>query len=175
LRPDQHYLLTTLSAEVKEAFCGGTMLNNAHQVILDEDGLKNLLAVTPKQPLELRLAALGVQESTEWQDKLESLRRECGCSMGTVFTILGLAAYLVFLLLGGARTLHHVWTAVLAGFGVVFVSAGMGKAIGISRARNKLQKAVEQLLLVVEQKKEAQYAVCTVERQSHEDVLRIQR
>ena len=75
---------------------------------------------------------------------MNSLRGECGCSMGTWFLVAALVLYAGFWLLF-LHSFVALWQAILLGAVVLFLALGMGKFTGVRLARFKLHGVIREL------------------------------
>lgn len=72
------------------------------------------------------------------REKIAKLQRACGCVAGAVSVLLAMSLYGRFLLSPAAQV-YGVGSKILTGFLVFFVSALIGKAVGIAIARGRLR------------------------------------
>lgn len=119
-----------------------SVMQPTDHVIADKFILVNVGSRRLRGPFTLKLHELTPEENVQWEKKLNRLRSDCGCSMGSLFVLVGLTLYAVFLYLVWAKAVHHIWITVGAGVFILLSFAGGGKAIGILRARRKFSEAV---------------------------------
>lgn len=104
---------------------------------------------TRRLPAEifLELNGLGPDEALTWQRQLNKHYSDCGCSTGTVFVLVTISATLLsfFTRLWYGKTLSP-WLEGLILLALFLMSAGTGKAVGLWRARRRLEKTVEELI-----------------------------
>ncbi|WP_242370631.1 hypothetical protein [Anaeromyxobacter sp. SG26] len=95
--------------------------------------------------ISLRIQDLDPDDARRWEQRLEHLKRACGCGEGAAALLTAAVLSAGF----GARhwqSLRTRWPgAVLLGLGLLCVSAIAGKALGRLRARRKLRRAVRTL------------------------------
>jgi hypothetical protein len=99
-----------------------------------------------REPVWLALDMFDSQERRRWEAKLNSLRHECGCSMGAKFAIVALAFAVIRFVFTPPNTflglLVDISVTVLA-----FAVAGLiGKFAGICLARLQFRHCCHQLL-----------------------------
>lgn len=95
--------------------------------------------------IELKLDQLSLEESGELQQRLNDLYSDCGCSFGSLVLIISMAIYFIYILFTiGIPNLTGY--DLLLGVGIFFISASIGKIIGIKLARVKFKKIVNQLV-----------------------------
>lgn len=90
---------------------------------------------------EIRVAVpqLSDEENRVWNQRIEAAYFACGCGEGAAAGVLGLLGYGVWAVVSAAPPgwLDLVWL-----FAVFFVASGVGKAIGLARARRSLAATV---------------------------------
>ena len=102
--------------------------------------------------LRLSFSALSQQEHLYWQQQIERLYNDCGCSAATVSLLGVMVAVIAYAALIGFEqpislvALGTVVTAVVALFG--------GKIIGYAWSRRELRRQVAQLVRFVERRSE---------------------
>lgn len=95
--------------------------------------------------IELNLDQLSYEDSAELQQRLNDLYSDCGCSFGSLVLIISMAIYFIYILFViGIPNLTGY--DLLVGVGLFFISAGIGKMVGIKLARIKFNKIVNQLV-----------------------------
>lgn len=81
----------------------------------------------------------------EWERRLSRLQGACGCEQGGVGLILGLAGFVLFLLLRpggwGEPGSAELW----AGVAVLSITSTVGKLIGLRHAQRELQRAAREI------------------------------
>lgn len=90
-------------------------------------------------------AAAPIERAREWERSLSRLQGACGCEQGGVGLILGLAGYLLFLLLRpggwGDPGSAELW----AGAATLALSSTAGKVIGLRLAQRELQRTAREI------------------------------
>jgi predicted phage tail protein len=81
---------------------------------------------------------------------LDAYRRDCGCSTGGAFSLLAIAGVLAWrgwsLAQGGTVTAGAGVVALLVALGAGILMGGVGKAVGLARARARFRRAVARLV-----------------------------
>lgn len=93
--------------------------------------------------IKVAFEGLPDDENYQWQKKIEKWYYACGCAEATVTGLIGLVAFgaSLFLQQGGIRAFNW-WDIPLTG--LVFIAAtGLGKLIGLVRARLNLVRTLE--------------------------------
>lgn len=92
--------------------------------------------------LEVAVPQLSPDENETWQKQLDRAYFACGCGEGAAFAVLGVVGYAAWAV---ARPEPLAWLDLLWLVGTFFVAAGLGKAIGLARARRRLARTVDRL------------------------------
>ena len=126
-------------------------------IIHDSASLLQILERRSQRQLILKLDALTPSESDYWQCKLNLLYSDCGCSTGAGLSFLSLGIYLaaLFFQVGGIFT--SMWGKTTIGIIVFFGSAGIGKAVGLRRAKHQLEQAVGEMTLILASRPQKRY------------------
>jgi hypothetical protein len=96
------------------------------------------------QQLNTYLESLPVDEMTVWKQRLERLRNDCGCAVGSIITLIITGSWIIHSILNpaaGQTWQRMIWVGVI----VLFVSATVGKLLGLALARMRFQFAVRNL------------------------------
>lgn len=87
------------------------------------------------------LSLLAREEGEQWRSKLTTLASDCGCGVGAALALLAIAIYLAAVALAP----QFVKGSIPIGVGVFLAGAGLGKFVGIWRARRLLDRSVDEL------------------------------
>lgn len=124
-----------------------------HLTIRTRDDLTRLLDRT-QHYRAIRLDAPGVPEPQRqrWQDDLAHHYSGCGCGIGNVFGLAGVAVAGAYLLYVNAfsNPAASLWLHGGVAFAVVVAFAAAGKWVGLRRADQRLRNAVQSLASVLE-------------------------
>lgn len=100
-----------------------------------------------RSPRRIMIEAAGtpLERVHEWERRLSRLQGACGCEQGGVGLILGLAGYLLFLLLrpGGWGDPGRV--ELWVGVAVLSVTSTAGKVVGLRLAQRELQRTAREI------------------------------
>lgn len=107
--------------------------------IVDAASARYALSIRVPMQFVVDSRLLDSHDAVQASERLSALSRECGCSSGARFLALS-----TFLCAGCmCLTLGLVWMHPITSFSLAvlacFLSAGIGKALGISRARKELR------------------------------------
>jgi hypothetical protein len=100
--------------------------------------------------VRLELPALTAAERASWQQRLERLHNDCGCSAAAAAflgSILSLAAYAYFVGFG-----QPSWLVVITSVPAAIAALFVGKWFGHFRSRVKLRADLLQLVQLIEQR-----------------------
>ena len=124
-----------------------------HLTIRTRDDLTRLLDRT-QHYRAIRLDAPGVPEPQRqrWQDDLAHHYSGCGCGIGNVFGLAGVAVAGAYLLYVNAfsNPAASLWLHGGVAFAVVVAFAAAGKWVGLRRAHQRLRNAVQSLANVLD-------------------------
>ncbi len=124
-----------------------------HLTIRTSDDLTRLLDRT-QHYRAIRLDAPGVPEPQRqrWQDDLAHYYSGCGCGIGNVFGLAGVAVAGAYLLYVDAffNPAVNLWLHGGVAFAVVVAFAAAGKWVGLRRAHQRLRNAVQSLATVLD-------------------------
>jgi hypothetical protein len=93
--------------------------------------------------MERATGGLGIQERELWRLKIEHLRTDCGCEVGSAVTLAALLAFGLYLAEGGgfASGLSNLEF----GIAVLLTSAATGKLLGLLVNRIRLERTLRAL------------------------------
>lgn len=107
--------------------------------------LQGILSLKRGSRVVVSVPSIPSGESTKLQDQINLLLSDCGCSLGACALLLAVAACLAF----DAWHWPKVATHPLRIFGIdllaCFVVAGIGKSIGLWRARKRLARLISNI------------------------------
>lgn len=115
-------------------------------VVRDVAELQALRVRLPRSPVALQLPGIAPDEARAAGERIESYRNECGCDLGAKCMALGFFATLAALVLRHGIAGWTLVTAVLWAALCSVMCAGVGKAIGIARARTGLRREIDRLI-----------------------------
>lgn len=95
------------------------------------------------QSLQIYLQSLPADEATDWEQRLERHRRNCGCRAGSVAMLFAIALWIVYSVL--PHTVRSWQRTIGMGILVLFVSGLAGKLIGLALARIRFNLTVRNL------------------------------
>ncbi len=85
------------------------------------------------------------KQRAAWEQKLNRLYFACGCDRAAIGLALGVIGYLLWLVARPGRWSEVGGIDVLVGVGVVAVTAGVGKTIGLVGANRRLKQTVRDI------------------------------
>jgi hypothetical protein len=100
--------------------------------------------LTGKRPVP-DLSALPPAEAERARARLTELEHACGCALGSTVAFTALAAYIALLALGTGWLADSVWISLAVGAGVFVLAAGVGKTLGLMRARRQRDGLIDEL------------------------------
>jgi hypothetical protein len=121
-------------------------------VIKTANDIENmLLAYRPKLlptggSVVLAMPGLSQSELESWQIKLNTLHRECGCSMSAKFLLASLLLYILYNIPIHPLSFGILASKVVLGIVVLIVSGAIGKFTGLTIAQIKFKRSCRQLL-----------------------------
>lgn len=122
-------------------------------VVRDVEAIRQVAEKPLGRRLVLDCAELTSEERNAWQERINTLAVECGCSWSAVFLGGAVLTYLVLLATTGYRQAMGLWTHLGVGIGTAVLSAGAGKALGLMRARRRLKETLWKLVWLVEERR----------------------
>ena len=105
------------------------------------------LARQPRRSFAVHLAmpCLSIRERTQWEETLNTLARECGCSLGGGTALTGIAVSLGAEFAHGPPRLAALGPLTARVLVVAVALGGLGKTLGVIRARRQFRAACAQL------------------------------
>lgn len=122
---------------------------SAEVVIRETDALRALLrarGASRRAPVRLEFDGLSESEGRLAGERLTRWRLECGCTWGAVATVAGLVVMATWLVLRFDVTSVAFVLRLPVAIGAVVACAGLGKAVGVARARWRFRREVNALL-----------------------------
>lgn len=95
--------------------------------------------------IDLRFNQLSLKEQAAWRERLAGLERECGCGVGSIVSVTGVAIYCLAIYTHLLPNNKSLWVRILVGFLVLLGAGLVGKALGIWLARRKRDRALGDL------------------------------
>ena len=101
----------------------------------DAEALLRTRAFAPRTTIVVAAPGASPEQALQWELDLNAHVHECGCALGARFTIGALGACVVWQLLHlTPHAVDWLWFAART-FGLMFVAGGVGKMLGLARAR----------------------------------------
>lgn len=125
------------------------MSNEVHRIRdpsqLADLSVRRLLSRRPPTRIEIEAIGTSTERVRAWEQRISQLQGACGCEQGGIGLIAGLVGYAAFLLLrpGGWGDVGS--TELWVGVAVLFITATLGKVVGLRMARRGLQRAVREI------------------------------
>jgi hypothetical protein len=91
------------------------------------------------------LTALPREDASRARARLTELEHDCGCALGSTIAFAALAAYVVLLVFGPGLLVGSPWISVGVGAAVFVLAAGVGKTLGLMRARIERERLIDEL------------------------------
>jgi O-antigen ligase len=91
------------------------------------------------------IAALPRDEAELARTRLDQLERTCACGLGVVCALAALVLYVAGLAFWIDLTVDNAWRFGVVGFAVALIGAGLGKTVGLIRARSQRNRFVDEL------------------------------
>jgi len=114
--------------------------------------LGELKAFRSRQALVLELPELSSTAAFAVAERLNALRRECGCSLGAKFMVVSFVLSAAWLLKTYGFGVAVFWRAPIAVLAAIFFAA-IGKLIGLALARRNFHREVKLLVMQMTEKK----------------------
>jgi hypothetical protein len=116
----------------------------------DVEALRKLRSAQRMRIL-LRISGLPTATSKQWEAKLNSSLKECGCSLGAKCVMAAFAASLIWQSEFSNWSISHWPALLLRTFLLILVAGAMGKTLGKLRARAEI-RAIERKIRDFERK-----------------------
>jgi hypothetical protein len=91
------------------------------------------------------IAGLPRDEAELARTRLDQLEQTCACGLGVASALAALVLYVAGLAFWFDLTADNAWKFGVVGFAVALVGAGLGKTVGLIRARNQRNRFVDEL------------------------------
>jgi hypothetical protein len=91
------------------------------------------------------IGALPRDEAELAWTRLNQLEQRCACGLGVVGALAALVLYIAGLAFWIDLTVDNAWRFGVVGFAVALIGAGLGKAVGLIRARSQRNRFVDEL------------------------------
>ncbi len=128
--------MATLQAPATDAVKTSAVIVLAHPRDVD----RLLAGPLPRRGAEWSIANLPPTEAIDRSRRLAELRGECGCGTGAACAVSALVLAVAWLVVAPMPSAMIVAGHVLAALAVVVVAGGLGKLLGITRARRLLRR-----------------------------------
>ena len=112
---------------------------------LEELDSWRLMPPAERPQLQLKVAGTATEKIRLWERDLTRLQSPCGCEQGAGGLVVGIAGYLVYLLLRSGGWGHPGWREFWIGCGVVAATTSIGKVLGMALGRRKLRQLIRQI------------------------------
>ncbi|GAA5222295.1 hypothetical protein GCM10025777_29260 [Membranihabitans marinus] len=115
-------------------------------IIHDQENLLKLISkekINFNGKIKMNIGQLSQDENAQYEKYFNEYYNACGCEMGSFFCFVSILLYSIF------EIFHNDninWLTVRNGVIIFFLSAGLGKIIGIFIAKMRLKKEVTELL-----------------------------
>ena len=124
-------------------------------VVTNEIPLSEWVHRKPPRLLLFNLDGFTPQENYYWQEKINRLNVDCGCTFSAAAFFLSIVIYPSVLILGGYHLPSRVSVEVLVGLGFSLAFAGLGKSIGLFRSRRLLRSSLLSLIDLIRKRKQS--------------------
>jgi hypothetical protein len=95
--------------------------------------------------VEWLIAALPREEAELARTRLDQLGQTCACGLGVAGALAALVLYVTGLAFWFDLTINNAWRFGIVGFAVALVGAGLGKTVGLIRARSRRNRLIGEL------------------------------
>jgi hypothetical protein len=93
----------------------------------------------------LEIPGLPAEKTAAWETALNEQLRQCGCSLGAKFVVLGLALAVAYQFLVSTWQPSHLLAFLLRTLAFMLVGGIAGKVLGLSLARKRITEIEERL------------------------------
>jgi hypothetical protein len=111
--------------------------------VTDITSLQRVLSLGRGSRVVVALPSFADEESGRFQDQLNRLVSECGCSMSACALVLGVIACGLFDAAHWAAATAHIFKTLGMNLLACFAAAGLGRSAGRLRAKWRLARTVE--------------------------------
>jgi hypothetical protein len=120
------------------------------QSAADSDLLKKARVSLLRSGVLVRVPGLPIEKSLHWELELNANLRECGCSLGAKFVLIGLAASVVWQFVFLSWDISHWPWFFVRTILTMLVSGAAGKLLGIALAKARIRRIAKQICDFVE-------------------------
>lgn len=112
--------------------------------VRDVEDLDLLLSTNRRHTrrIELKLPPAPGHDLGDWEKRLNTHYRSCGCEAAAVAMAVALVSMVVVAVIFADEALTHPFVAAALGLGSLFLASGIGKAVGLHLARLRLKSVV---------------------------------
>jgi hypothetical protein len=111
--------------------------------VIDVASLRGVLSLRRGSKVVIALPSLAPDESRTLQEQINRLVSECGCNFSALALISAVAACALYDAEHWSILVGHALKVLAANLAACFLAAGIGKSIGLLRARWKLTRIVK--------------------------------
>jgi predicted transcriptional regulator len=111
--------------------------------VTDVASLRGILSLKRGSKVVISLPSIAADESRRLQDQINRLVSECGCNFSALALIAAVAACALSDAEHWSILVGHALKILVANLAACFLAAGIGKSIGLLRARRKLARIVK--------------------------------
>lgn len=115
-------------------------------IIKTPEQLKCLLK-TSAEEASIILQIEGLDNSKDWEERINKDYSDCGCKIGAISVITSLIAYVMYMVLVGKTSYADINQAdITMGIAIFVLSIILGKLAGLLNARIKLKRSIRTLI-----------------------------
>lgn len=100
---------------------------------------------TRRMHIFLRVSGLSIETSKQWEAKLNSALRECGCSLGAKCAVAAFLASIIWQSTFSLWSISHWPAFLLRTFLLILLAGAAGKSVGLVRARVEVEAIEKQI------------------------------
>jgi hypothetical protein len=98
-----------------------------------------------RMPILLRVRGLSIETSKQWEAKLNTALRECGCSLGAKCAIAAFVGSILWQSTFSLWSISHWPAFLLRSFLLILLAGAAGKSVGLVRARVEVEAIEKQI------------------------------
>lgn len=114
-------------------------------VVAQHSSLPRIFMTPRRLEIELSLSELSPEENSRWEQRLNKLRRECGCRMAAAGLLAGLAVSVSSFDASALSSVQASTVEVSSKFAIMIAFAVAGKFLGLGIARARLNHSIRAL------------------------------
>jgi hypothetical protein len=100
---------------------------------------------SPSSGRAFDLGGLPAPDADRIRERLAKLDRACGCTLGAAVALTATAMYVLAVVIGPGRVAGSWWATLALGTAVFLAGVGVGKSLGLTRARRQRQRLLDDL------------------------------